>query len=329
VEALTPLDRVTVENARIGLQNQVRATLLQAFAGAFFLVTAFLTWHQIQVNREGQTTERFTRAIDHLGTDDKLDVRLGGIYALERIADASRSEHGAIVEILTAYVRGHAAGGGPEGELAGLAPLHVRAADIQAAMTVLGRRQVMAGDPGVLQLAGLDLRRATLTGADLREADLSGADLSGSLLETADLRGANLENARLVEARMPDARLAGALLKGADLTRAQLVDANLEGAALGRVNLYGADLRDARLARTDLSGANLGQARLHGANLRGAILHDANLWEANLAGADLRGADLDRSSLVRADLGGANADDDTVWPRGFDWSAAGVTVAQR
>src|SRR3954471_10607316 len=40
---------------------------------------------------QGQITERFTRAIDQLGaTDDKgnkrLEIRLGGIYALERIS---------------------------------------------------------------------------------------------------------------------------------------------------------------------------------------------------------------------------------------------------
>jgi hypothetical protein len=60
-----------------------------------------------RLNRHGQITERFTRAIDQLG-NESLDVRLGVIYALERIAKDSRHDHPQVVEILTAYIREHA-----------------------------------------------------------------------------------------------------------------------------------------------------------------------------------------------------------------------------
>ena len=60
-------------------------------------------------------TERFTRAIDQLGaTDDKegepkLEIRLGAIYALERIArDSPERDYATIMEVLTAYVRDNA-----------------------------------------------------------------------------------------------------------------------------------------------------------------------------------------------------------------------------
>jgi hypothetical protein len=39
----------------------------------------------VRVSQEGRITDRFTRAVDQLGSDD-LTVRLGGICALERIA---------------------------------------------------------------------------------------------------------------------------------------------------------------------------------------------------------------------------------------------------
>jgi uncharacterized protein YjbI with pentapeptide repeats len=297
-DGVETVDRLRLENERIGLQNQARATLLQAFAGAFFLVTAFLTWRQIQVNREGQITERFTRAVEHLGEGDKLDVRLGGIYALERIAHDSRSDRGAIVEILTAYVRGHAAG------------------------------------------------------ADLRIADLSAADLSGSNLQAADLRGANLERARLVGADLRDAKLAGARLGQADLREAKLTGADLGRADLRRANLRAVELTRSTLSGVDLRDANLGEACLEGARLDGATLRNANLWAAKLSGANLRTADLTRSSLVQAALEHVNldcaildgailtgarlhgtalasvtADRATVWPAGFDWRSAGVTIA--
>jgi hypothetical protein len=95
---------------------------------------------------QGQITERFTRAIDQLGSDH-LDVRLGGIYALERIARDSPGNRSTIGEVLTAYIRGHA----PwpprlpdqppiEAAIETVAFLRLRAPDVQAASRTLSGR---------------------------------------------------------------------------------------------------------------------------------------------------------------------------------------------
>src|SRR3954471_6413642 len=101
---------------------------------------------------------------------DKLAARLGGIYALERIARESKRDHWPIMETLTAYVRTYAptqvkaqdasqsnqsrspdkatsayAGAAAEGTteaaqgMAQDSHTHL-AADIQAILTVLGKR---------------------------------------------------------------------------------------------------------------------------------------------------------------------------------------------
>ena len=95
-------------------------------------------------------------------------------------------------------------------------------------------------------------------------------------------------------------------------------------------NLRGANLYWAVLERTDLSGTNLERADLRGANLRGAILVGANLRGADL-GTDnlggptrLQGANLSEAILNRANLVGAIYDSDTVFPRGFSPTAAGM-----
>ena len=58
----------------------------------------------VRVAEEGHITERFTKAIAQLG-DKEMAIRLGGIYALERLAKDSETDHGPIMEVLTAYVR--------------------------------------------------------------------------------------------------------------------------------------------------------------------------------------------------------------------------------
>jgi hypothetical protein len=82
---VAPDKRIELETNRLKLQNDARATLLQALAGGVLLLGAYLTWRQLRVTREGQITDRYTKAVEQLGSEH-LDVRLGGIYALERIA---------------------------------------------------------------------------------------------------------------------------------------------------------------------------------------------------------------------------------------------------
>jgi hypothetical protein len=76
---VTPDKRIELETNRLKLQNDARTTLLQGLAGGVLLLGAYFTWRQLSVTREGQITERYTRAIDQLG-HAQLDVRLGGIF---------------------------------------------------------------------------------------------------------------------------------------------------------------------------------------------------------------------------------------------------------
>ncbi len=79
------LARFYVDPTDAGERTSLLQTTAQLVGGSALLAGLYLTWRTLQVNQEGQITERFSRAIEHLG-DDRLAVRLGGIYALERIA---------------------------------------------------------------------------------------------------------------------------------------------------------------------------------------------------------------------------------------------------
>jgi hypothetical protein len=89
---------------RIDLESKSRQTIAQILGGAALLVGLYFTSQTLRTTQEGQITDRFTKAIDQLGKDT-LAVRLGGIYALERIARDSESDYRAVMEVLTAFVR--------------------------------------------------------------------------------------------------------------------------------------------------------------------------------------------------------------------------------
>lgn len=223
---------------------------LVAVAGLWYSnVQSTQTNEQARADRalaeEGQITDRYTAAVGNLGAKE-MDVRLGGIYALERIMQDSHRDHPTIANVLATYVRSHAKTRPPKGQDI--------PADVQAALTVLGTRET-ARDRGFLpDLHGVYLNGANLSGAHLYGADLYGADLSGAHLDGADLNRANLGKADLSGASLLEATLRGAHLAEADLSRA---------------HLDGADLSRGYLAKADLSGADLDGADLTGAYLDG------------------------------------------------------------
>jgi hypothetical protein len=257
-----PRSRIELQQAQSRLANDARAAMLQALAGFLVALGAAATWRQVHISREGQITERFTKAVEALGSQN-IDVRVGGIYALERIAKNSPADRNPVQFLLGAYVRNHSAW--PVGTPTGpqhptekidttLPWMRVRAPDVQAAMAVLGRRPPVP-DPQSLYLSRVDLRSVALRGAQLANAHF---------------RYANLARAALVEVDLNGGDLVGADLRQANLERARLSRANLSRAYLQGANLCGADLRDADLRDADLRGTNLKEAEFDGSRLTGA-----------------------------------------------------------
>ena len=293
--ALEPKDQISS-------QTEAVKTVAQVLGGLLLLYGIYLTARriralerQVELSQEEQVTERFTRAIEQLGSD-KMEVRLGGIYALERISKDSDKDYWTIMEVLTAFIRENASalltpesepienkrslveGGSAEKKESIPKPR----ADVQAAITVLGRRARRFGkeEKHPLNLQWVDLR-----GANMAEGCFDGADLSGAQLRHANLWGVHLEHANLW-----GANLGRALLRDAHLIKAFLVIANLEKAILMRAHLNGAELSDAYLKRADFRRANLEGASLESAQLEGAIFLRAHLAGADFWGADLKGA---------------------------------------
>src|SRR5215204_4867122 len=149
-------------------QATAKKDLFQALglimAGVAGAIGVYFTWRNLHQTRQsaertlwlteqGQITERFTRAIAQLGETDengdpKLELRLGGIYALERIAkDSPERDYSTVLEVLTAYVRQNSSTPSKEtNETTDLKeprtdPRKELRADIKAVLVVVGRRQ--------------------------------------------------------------------------------------------------------------------------------------------------------------------------------------------
>ena len=209
-----------------------------------------------KLSKEGQITDRYTAAVENLG-DKKVDVRLGGVYALERIMQDSPRDHPTIANVLNTYVRTHADEGqrkaadksrekgqhAPGGdEKSDEVPV-----DVHAALKVLVTRDTSHDRNFTINLKSAQLSNADLTAPkfDRWSDDSVGrphdSNTGVAQLQDADLSGADLDSADLSEGE----------LIGADLSDADLSDASLSDATLIAVNLRDADLRGADLDSTD------------------------------------------------------------------------------
>ncbi|MXX14664.1 MAG: pentapeptide repeat-containing protein [Gemmatimonadetes bacterium] len=325
---------------------RLNMVILTAWVGVFFLVwRTRIADKQTQINQESHYTDLFTKAVEQLGAvrevqgkepEPALEIRIGAIYSLERLAKDSERDYGPIIETLAAYIREHCCD--PESfdadDLSGYELKQAQQkwiqslrenppadrSDVAAVLTVLSRREQnrnwisTSENETQPDFTGANFQGATLwnkseglarEGTNLRLAHLEGANLkdvnlSGAILWGANLSGAILESANLSGANLVRADLSNAILGGTNLSGAGLVDANLSSAIL-----VGADLSGEILEGANLSGADLVRADLSGAHLMGADLSNARLEGANLSGAILGGANLLGADLVRADLSNA------------------------
>ncbi|WP_375551692.1 pentapeptide repeat-containing protein [Rhodophyticola porphyridii] len=293
--------------------------LLVALLGAPFLIwRSVVAQKTVDVTEQGLITDRINAAVASLGeektrgtgdaveTVPNMEVRIGAIYALERIARENLDFHVQIMEILCAYIRENSplqdaiqsphevfdrltmsdkTGQGLTDEEAfahedygaanlfgwnpteltmdnlkewtkNLPPLR---SDIQAALTVIGRRRP-------------NQKRA--------EKVNSTSDLDFCI----NLRRTNLQRARLIgdfeHSILDGARLCGAWLEGS-FTHALILDASLRAL----------NARKSNFVDSDFSGSTLDAATVIGCDLSRTRFWYCNLKETNFNGATVRDSD--------------------------------------
>ncbi|WP_406100712.1 pentapeptide repeat-containing protein [Streptomyces canus] len=238
------LDRSELAKGSAALVSGLRTAIVACIAALGAGIALLYTARTYRLTRRGQITDRFTKALERLGSEQQY-VRIGGILAMEQILqDAPEQAATNAATVLRHFIRDRAPKAAPTStppESEGL-PQEL-AADVQTALTFLTRTDLRphVGLTEPLSLPGLHLAGAYLSHADLTQAYLKGATLTGAQMREATLVGAYLREATLTGADLTGSDLSGATLTGADLT-----GADLRGATLTAADLRGADLSDVR-----------------------------------------------------------------------------------
>ena len=275
--------------------QEAARNFLLAFASAFG--APFLVWRtwvahqqaraadaQARVALENHITGIFSKSVELMGlmrttttfgpnattvtnSSPNLEARLGALYSLERLLSESEKDQRAILETLCAYVRENSPLDIPEDEDQAKAffrgespPAPSRRADVQAAITIIGRRPALARNQRMVGNCQLDFRNTNLVAYDFSGLNYLGANFSGSFLNMANLtggtfdnsifrnaflRGANLTKARFPESSFEDCNFAKAIVDGTNFRRAIFVNADLRHAMVASLSIKGANLKSA------------------------------------------------------------------------------------
>ena len=148
----------TPPTARAAARGRVLAFGAGLLATGALVVTA----RSLALSRAGQVSGRYAQALEQLGCEE-LDVRIGGIRALEHVARDSPRHHPAVMEMLAAFIRERSRQHWPPPHPGGQARERSPRPDVAA---ITGRGPRTARDLSPVDLAGADLTGADLTGAD-------------------------------------------------------------------------------------------------------------------------------------------------------------------
>ena len=295
------LPRYLVESRHLSLTAKdqfdaeagIRSSLIQVVGGAVLVAGLYFTARGFRLTREGHITDRYAKAIEHLGNAN-ADVRIGGLYALERLARDSQVDRETIVEVLATFIREHTKTAPREPSIDKVD------ADVQAALSVLARRPNAEAET-----RGLDFYHSGLNCADFRSGDFCRAMFDYSRLDGASFSGAKLDRADLSFCTAAGAAFTKASARGAHFVNARYTESWFVAADLTNADFYGCDLNGSDFGRRypekgdpPMPPAVVTNARFTNAILKGTILRGVDLRTVRgLTPAQLEEAITDKQTL--------------------------------
>ena len=251
---------------------------------------------QVDAVRQGMLNDRFHKGAEMLG-NEKLSVRLGGVYALERLADADPEEfHMQIMQQFCAFVRNPTEDPSCVSEEPAKDESRIwqdwefdLRPDVQAIMKAIAGRSSrgieieqeieFSSDFRGANLRGLALDQTTLSDLWIWKVDLSKSSFNLTRLDNVSFMDVNLSPVAFVRTEFGNTSwdccpMQGAMFNNSvfletgefegfvacDLTCADFTDADLTGITFAQSNLRGARFDSANLTGVKFSANGLNPA---------------------------------------------------------------------
>ncbi|MBW4485290.1 MAG: pentapeptide repeat-containing protein [Tildeniella torsiva UHER 1998/13D] len=162
------------------------------------VIGGIFVYQNFKINQKRLITDRFSKAVEQLGTANNRMVVLGGIYALSKISQDSSEYYWIVMKVIASFIRGKTLDFAPSNttkpeELDGYPKVFP---EVQEAINVIVNRNYKQDVRSeVIDLRGSLFVRANLLNANLRKINLKSANFGDTNLKGVDFSGANLEQA--------------------------------------------------------------------------------------------------------------------------------------
>lgn len=285
----------------------IAAVVLSLFT---YSATNSSTTQQYNLSRNGQIADRFSKAVELL-TAGETGKRLGGIYALQQIAEESPSYRDTVKNELSGFIRVNTHRQGPD---CGPSADVTKSPDLSAATSILADKPPVDDSA----LAHADGKKDSRWKNDAKSfIDLSGSCLRGISMERSRLEYIHLNGADIGDSAFDDANLTHASLGASGsnvMNDGSEYVAYLHSIGSGSLNIFGSSFRNAILDGADLSSivinrpcdASRRTVWFHKARLKGAVM-----WQSVIPDADFTGAVMDDMKIAASAFVGGKFDSTT------------------
>lgn len=339
-------------------------TAIAAVFGAVFITwrTVVAHWQarasqqQVAIARESHYTTLFAKAVEQLGgtrevqireidkttnppttysypeTQPNLEVRLGAIYALERIARDSARDKKAIFEVLCAYARNPENSGRlpPIGDVptkdeefyrwrAGLPSIRV---DMQACIYILGSDLFADLDVNIFDLSRANFQCATLSNNNLTAANLESTNLDATILDNTVINQATLDRSHIRAATTTNSSIENSSFDHSDISFMHSSETSFVGsgghkARLSQMMLSKCDLSYCYFTDSTFSSVTLTDGKCSWISLKKSRLDASRFRNTNAQYANFRGTTIVDTVFFRTDLRGSDFAGSRLYKVGF------------
>ena len=245
--------------------------LAAVFTAGFAAWRGVILTRQADTAEQGHITDRYIKAVEQLGAEKvqkiegkettvpNIEVRVGALYTLERIAADSLRDHIPIMETICAYVRNNSPAKSLEPTKPPFTFGHPKA-DIQTAIDIIGRRNQAQKSLEQEKRFRLDLSKTDLSFVDFRGGDFSAARFVRCRIEAASFRSCPMHGTILV----------GSLVNYSDFNKAQLIGARLDHCVINLPTITPGTMSES-INFANLFGVCLAGAELSAINYLGEV----------------------------------------------------------
>ncbi len=237
------LDKIDDKNTSFYNLSLAVFAILSGFGAVFGFYTSII---KTETAEQGQITDRLNKAIENLGKitvegDPVIEVRIGALLALERIAQDSIRDHIQIMEIICAYIRHNSPlpdRKNAKNNSSDVIEINAKRRkndgenideDIQTALTIIGRRGKWPEGNKRLKKESDHEYRIYLFKCYLYGAKFSGANLENASLIGSDMRDTWFDDTNLIDATLANTNLTGAWFEETVLKDTELGNAITDG----------------------------------------------------------------------------------------------------